>query len=499
MKRLKVKDMNISTGGILVAILNEEDASQLDLHSLDRIKVRKGKKEATIVLDIAESGKAVRRGYIGLFEEIIDAIDAENNDVVEIIPAGKPISLEYIKKKLDGRKLTQKEINQIVWDIVHNKLQESEMTYFVAAGYANKLDMEETVWLTKAMRDTGDILKFKNRVVVDKHCVGGLAGNRTTMIIVPIVAAAGLTIPKTSSRSITSPSGTADTVEVFTNVSLDIKQMKKVVKKTNGCLVWGGSLNLSPADDKIINVERPLSIDAESQLLASVMSKKASVSTKYLLIDIPVGVGSKITHKDKAAKLKRDFEEVSKKLGIKTKVIITDGKQPIGNGIGPGLEARDVLYVLKRDKKRPLDLEKKSLMMAGIMLEMGGKAKKGQGFRKAQNILESGKAYKKFIEIIKAQGGKEILPNQIKIGNQKFDLKSHKDGKLHIINNRAICKIARVAGAPNDKGAGIYLHKHVGDYVKKGETLLTIYAHNKIKLDFAKKALIKLDGMVIKQ
>ena len=499
MKKLKVKDMNISTGNLLVAILNEKDASYLDFHSLDRIKVRKGKKEATIVLDIAESGKTVRKGYIGLFEEVLDAIGAENKDIVEIVPAGKPHSLDYIKKKLDGYKLTQKEINQIVWDIVHNKLQESEMTYFVAAGYANKLDMEETVWLTKAITNNGDILKFKNRLVIDKHCVGGVAGNRTTMIIVPIVAAAGLTIPKTSSRSITSPAGTADTVEVLTNVSLDIKKMKRVVEKTNGCLVWGGSLNLAPADDKIINIERPLSIDAESQLLASVMSKKASVSATRLLIDIPIGVGSKITHKDKAAKLKRDFEKISKKLGIKVKVIITDGKQPIGNGVGPALEARDVLYVLKRDSKRPLDLEKKSLMMAGLMLEIGGKAKKGQGFREAQNILESGKAYKKLVEIIKIQGGKEVFPNQIKIGREKFDLKANKNGRIHSINNRAICKIARVAGAPKNKGAGIYLHKHVGDYVKKGEKLFTIYAHNKIKLGFAKKALEKLDGVVLKQ
>jgi len=497
MKKLKVKDMDIATGGTLVALLNEKDANHLDLHSLDRIKVKKGKKVETVVLDIAESSKAVPEGQIGLFEEVLDSLDAKNNDNVEIIPAGKPRSIEYIKKKLDGKRLTKEEIDQIIWDIVHNKLTEIELTYFVAACYANRMDMEETVWLTKAMTHEREILKFKKYRLMDKHCLGGVAGNRTTMIVVPIVAAAGLTIPKTSSRSITSPAGTADTVEVLTNVCIDIERMKHIVEKTNGCLVWGGGLNLAPADDKIIQVERPLSIDAKSQLLASVMSKKASVSATHLLVDIPIGHGSKITSKEKAVTLKKNFEEVSKKLGIKAKVILTDGTQPIGNGIGPALEARDVLYILKGDYRKPSDLEKKSLMMAGILIEMGGKAKKGEGLKKAKDILESGQAYKKLVEIIKAQGGKEISPECIQIGKFTFDLKSDKNGKIKFIDNRTISKIARVAGAPEDKGSGIYLYRHVGDKVKKGEKIFTIYAQSKIKLDFAVKTLETLDGIKI--
>jgi AMP phosphorylase len=498
MKKLKVKDMNLASGGVLVAVLNEKDAFNFDLHHSDRLKLKNGRKEETVILDISESKKSVPRGQIGLFEEVIDSLNIKKGDIIEMIPAGKPLSLEHIKKKLDGYKLSKKEIEQIVWDITHNKLSESELTYFVAACYGNQLDMQETVWLTEAITKEGDILNIDRYPVMDKHCVGGVAGNRTTMIVVPIIAAAGLTIPKTSSRSITSPAGTADTVEVLTNVDVNIKQMKKIVEKTNGCLVWGGSLNLAPADDKIINVERPLSIDAKSQLLASVMSKKASVSATHLLIDIPVGFGSKITDSKKAIKLKKDFETISKKLGIKVKVIITDGKQPIGNGIGPGLEARDVLYVLRRDDRRPIDLEKKSLRLAGIMLELGGKSKKGEGIKDANLILKSGKAYNKFIEIIEAQGGKKIHPDKIKLGKFKFNLKAHKNGKIYSISSISISKIARIAGAPNDKGAGIYLYKHIGDKVKKGEIIFTVYAHNKLKLDFAKKTLKKINGVVIK-
>ena len=273
--------------------------------------------------------------------------------------------------------------------------------------------------------------------------------------------------------------------------------MKKIVEKTNGCLVWGGGLKLAPSDDKIIRVERPLSIDAKSQLLASVLSKKASVSATHLLIDIPTGKGSKITSKEKATQLKKDFKSITKKIGIKTKVILTDGSQPIGNGIGPVLEAKDVLYVLKQDERRPLDLEEKSIKMAGILLRMGGKAKRWQGSEKAREILRSGQAYNKFVEIIKAQGGKELNPDLIKVGKFSFDLRAGKKGKIKELDNRAISKIARVAGAPEDKGAGIYLYKHIGDSIKKGEKIFTIYTHNQIKLDFARKSLKKLKSVVI--
>jgi AMP phosphorylase len=495
--KLKVKDMDISTGSVLVGILNKSDASLHDLHTLDRIKIRKGKVEETIVLDIAESSKAVPKGSIGLFEEALHSLDLKKGDIVEIIPAKRPVSIEYIKKKLDGYKLSEEEINQIVWDIVHNKLSDIELTYFVAACYSHSLDVNETILLTKAMTNQGDLLKLKRYPIMDKHCVGGVAGNRTTPIVVSIIAAAGLTIPKTSSRSITSPAGTADTMEVLADVSFSLKEMKKIVDKTNGCFVWGGALNLAPADDKIIKVEKPLSIDAKSQLLASVMAKKASVSATHLLIDIPAGKGAKIDSMHYATTLKKDFELLAGKLGMKHKVIITDGSQPIGNGIGPALEARDVLHVLRNDSKAAIDLKIKSIELAGLMLELAGKAKKGKGIEMSMEILESGLAYKKFIEIIKAQGGKEIIPSKIKVGKFKFGIKSKKKGKVKVISSEAISKIARVAGAPDNMGAGVYLHKHVGDEVKKGEVILTIYSDTKIKLDFALRTYKTFGGIDI--
>ncbi|MBI2652861.1 AMP phosphorylase [Candidatus Woesearchaeota archaeon] len=481
--KLKVKDIDISSGGPLIAIMNHKDAAMLDLHVMDRIKIKKGRKIETVVVDIAESDKVVPKGKIGVFEEVLNSLKLGNNDDVEIAIARKPLSIDYIKKKLDGQKLSKKEIDQIVWDIVHNKLSAVELTYFVAACYTNVMSTEETILLTKAMVKHGDVLRLDKYPVIDKHSIGGIPGNRTTMGVVPVIAAAGYYMPKTSSRSITSPAGTADTMEVLANVAFPIKKMKEIVLKTKGCIVWGGALNLAPADDKIIAVERPLEIDAESQLLASIMAKKHSVSSTHILIDVPIGKDAKVKNKVEALKLKKEFEKIGKRLKKHIKVLITDGTQPIGNGIGPALEARDVLWLLKRDPRRPIDLERKCLMMCANIFSIVGVK---NGYKRALEILNSGKAYQKMVEIIKAQDGKEIAAEDIKIGKYSYDVLSAKNGRVSDIDNIFISRIARIAGAPHDKGAGIYLYRHVGDKVKRGEKLFTIYSESQHELEYAR-------------
>jgi len=174
--------------------------------------------------------------------------------------------------------------------------------------------------------------------------------------------------------------------------------------------------------------------------------------------------------------------------------MITDGTKPIGKGIGPALEARDVLWLLKRDKKRPLDLENKCIKMAAEIFKMVG-IKNGK--KKALEILNSGRAYKKMVEIIKAQQGRITKPEQIKIGKFKFDVKSGKKGVVKHISNSIVSKIARIAGAPVHKGAGIYLYKDVGNKVKKGEKLFSIYSESKIKLDYAKHVLKEGNPFII--
>jgi len=488
--RLTVKDMDIATGGISVAVLNQKDAADLDLHHEDRISIKKNKRKITTILDLAESQKAVPEGKIGLFEESLALLKAKNNDEVTIKLEEKPASVQYIKKKLNKEKLNYREFEEITKDIANNKLSLVELTHFVSACYTNGLDIKETIALTKAMVNSGKKMEIKGKVM-DLHCIGGVPGNRTTMVVVPIIAAAGLTIPKTSSRAITSPAGTADTMETLAKVDLDFRKMRSVVKKTNGCIVWGGAMSLAPADDKIIRIEYPLGIDAEGQLLASVMSKKKAVSSKYLLIDIPIGKTTKVKTRKDAERMKNKFKRIGKELGIKVKAIITDGSQPIGNGIGPVLEAEDCMQVLKNAKNQPKDLKEKAVMLAGMLLEMGRKTRKGK--EDAMKILESGEAYKKMKQIIKEQGPVRT-PRK---GKETYTYCATKSGKITEIDNFDITKIARLAGAPKDQGAGIYLHRHAGEKISKGEKIFTIYSENREKLRHAKTFLEQKDGIKI--
>ncbi len=490
--KLIVKDVDIATGDLLVVIINEEDARRLDLHSEDRVKVSLRGRETIAIVDIAESKKAVPPGRIGFFEEMLDNLHAKNGDTVELNLEQKPNSLKSIKRKLDGKELSHEEIFEVVTDLVENKLTDVELTYFIAASYTHGLSFKETISLTKAMIETGDVLKINRYPILDKHSIGGVPGNRTTMIAVPIIVAAGLTMPKTSSRSITSPAGTADTMEVLCDVSLPLSKIKKVVESVGGCIVWGGAVNLAPADDKIIHVENPLSIDAEGQLLSSIMAKKGSVSSTHVLIDIPIGKSTKVESEKEARHLASEFSKVGKEIGMKIKTVITDGKEPIGHGIGPNLEARDVLWLLEQDKRAPQDLWKKSLFLCEEMLTMAGKSKK-----LAQKMLESGKAHEKMLEIIKAQGSKITDPEKIKMGKYTFDYKAFRTGKIKHLDNLVIAKAARIAGAPKDKAAGIYLYKHTFERVEKGETILTLYAENEEKLEFAKTILKSPQGIIL--
>ncbi|MBD3312953.1 AMP phosphorylase [Candidatus Woesearchaeota archaeon] len=492
-----VKDMDVATGGTLVAVMNENDALMLDLHLADRIRLKKGRRETIVVVDFAQSEKAVPQGSLGLFEEVLEKLNAEDGDSVKIRIERKPDSLRFIKKKLDGKELKYNEVKKIIDDTVSNAITTIELTYYVAANYMRGMSMKETVALTRSMIDAGDKLDFGREYVVDKHCIGGVPGNRTTMVIVPILAAAGLTIPKTSSRSITSPAGTADTMEVLSEVSLPINDIYRVVRKAGGCMVWGGAVDLAPADDTIINVEHPLSIDAEGQLLASIMAKKGSVSATHVIIDIPVGRDAKIESVKEAKHLKMQFERVAREIGMIVKVIITDGSQPIGKGIGPALEARDVLWLLKGDKRTPDDLRQKSLRMAGLVLEMTGNAKKGKGRQKARDILDSGEAYQKFIEIIRLQGARVTDERKIILGKHKLRVKAKKNGTVKHISNKSMARIARLAGCPKDKGAGIMLWKKKGDKVKKGEKIFTVFAENRHKMGYVREFLDEIDGFVV--
>ena len=497
MKKLKVKPIEIETGKPIV-VLNNEDAKDLSIHMGDRVRVRKGKKEETVIVDISE--KALKPGEVGVFDEIKRDLKLRKGDILEVKAVEPPASIEYIKKKLNGETLSEKEVRAIINDVVENNLSDVELSSFVAASYINKYTMDETVAMTNSMIDTGRKIDFGDRVV-DKHCIGGVAANRTTMLVVPIVTAAGLTMPKTSSRAITSPSGTADTMEVLANVDFTVKKIQKIVKEVGGCIVWSGSMDLAPADDKIIKVRYPLSLDPEGQLLASIMAKKKSIGSDYVVIDIPVGNGAKIATKQEGEALAHKFIQLGDRIGINVDCLVTDGSAPIGKGIGPALECRDVLACLEGDG--PADLKQKGCELAGRLFEMVGEAEKGKGKEKAEKLLKSGKAKDKMYEIIGAQGGDTgVTSKNIAVGKETIDVLAKKEGTVKEINNRLVSRAARAAGAPKDKGAGMYLHTYVGQHVKKGDKLFTLYAESKDKLKEAReialeKEPVKVGGVIL--
>jgi AMP phosphorylase len=481
MLTLKSKDIDTSTGGPLIVILNYLDAEKLDLRALDRIKVQVGKKSVIAAIDISESNKKIKEGEIGLFEEVLDKLNIKKQTKVKIHLAEIPLSIEAIKKKLEGKDLTKKEIHLIIKDLISNELTEIELTYFVSACYQKSLSFEETKYLTEAIVKYGNKIKFKKKIMADKHSIGGVPNNRTTMLLVPIVTAAGVTMVKTSSRSITSPSGTADTMEVLAKVTYSTEKIKEIVKKTNGCITWGGAIDIASADERLIKVRYPLRVDPTGLMLASILSKKAAVNSTHVLVDIPIGESAKVKTKKEANSLKKSFEKLGKQLNMKMKVIITNGSQPIGNGIGPNLEARDILQILRKDPAAPKDLEEKSIYMADQIFKMT-KTKES-----AREILNSGRAYTQFMKIIKAQeGNPKIRPEEIKLGKFSHNVKAKKTGKIKSIDNKKISKIARASGAPEDKAAGIYLYKKSDQQVKKNELIYTIYSDNKEKLKNAK-------------
>lgn len=493
--KLKVKFINWSAG-IPVAMINKSTAEKIGIHIRGRILLRtlsKYPKEMSASVNI--TGDFVRKNEIAVSSEIRDKMKLKKDQIIDINLSKLPDALPFIKKKLNNKRLSKKEIKEIVKEIVNNQLSEIEISLFISAMYQQGMSIKETIYLIKSILSYGNVLKLKDKIIADKHCIGGVPGNNTTPIIVSICAAAGLTMPKTSSKAITSAAGTADVINVISPISFSIPQLKKIIKKTKAFLVWGGALSIVPADSKIIGIEKELKIDPESQLLASIISKKLAMGAKYILIDIPYGKTAKVT-KQQAYKLASKFNKIGKYFKKKLKVVLTNGEQPIGNGIGPVLELKDVLKTLNpKEESPPKDLEEKSLFLSGTLLEMTKKAKRGKGIQMAREILDSGKALKKFEDIIKAQGGKI---KKLKLARFRQDILVKRDGKIKEINNKLTNSLARVAGCPVDYDSGVYLYKHKGDKVKKGEKLLTIYSESKYRLNEASRFYKKNKVITIK-
>ncbi len=393
-------------------------------------------------------------------------------------------ALDTIKRKLRGRTLTYKEIYNLMDEISSGRLSDVLTAYFVASGFKDGFSYDELYYLTKAMVETGEQLHFKG-IVADKHSIGGLSGTRATMIVVPIVVSAGFIMPKTSSRAITSPAGTADVMETIANVNFTPPQIEKIINEAGGCIVWGGHLGIAPADDILIRVEEPLSFESFDKIIVSIMAKKVAVSTNHLVIDIPVGRTMKVKYEKDAVLVGDKFKEVAKRFGIDILIDINHTSQPAGNGIGPYLEAIDVMQVLEQHKNRPIELEERSLRLAAMLLNLCFKSKSIQkdGYEEAKQLLQSGKALETFRKIIKAQqGNPDITADKMINKAHQKEIKSTQSGIIKSINNFNISAISKILGAPKDIHAGLFMLKRIGDSVSHNEPLMHCYSSTEVKL-----------------
>ncbi len=485
----RVKHVRLDTLGEHVVMIHERAvrSGNLGFNPMDRAHVM-GKDpaggaehEVTGVLAFARDS-IVAPDEIGLSEQAFRDLGLPEGSQVSATLAVAPRSVDLVRAKLRGQKLDRQAFDAILSDVVHRRYSRVELSMFMLACALRGLDTQELADYTSAMIKTGTRLDFGPGPVADKHCIGGIPGNRTTMVVVPILAALGLKVPKTSSRAITSPAGTADTMAALADVALTPARLHEVVEQAGGCIAWGGTLDLAPADDILITVERPMEIDTEAQMVASILAKKKSVGATHVLIDIPAGPTAKIRTRAAAERLRAMFHSVAERIELRLDVIVTDAHGPVGRGIGPRLEALDVLAVLGRDAQAPADLREKSLYLAARLLEMTGAAAQTGGYRAAQQALDSGAALERFNRIIEAQGAREFPPE----APYRCAVSAPLDGRIREIDNWEIARVAKRAGAPANISSGVRLLRTVGDVVRRGEPLFEIHAESAQQLEFAR-------------
>ncbi|MFC7204173.1 AMP phosphorylase [Haloferax namakaokahaiae] len=465
-------------------LLNEADAADLGVHAVERVQLRHANGTSVAIVELTD--KLVSPGVLGVTRRLGHI---EGPVAVSIAP--QPASVSAIRKKLDDIELEHHELHQLVRDIYEERLADVELGAYVSAVYANGLSLTETTHLTECMAAIGEQIQWPEPIVADKHSIGGVAGNRVTPILVPIVAAAGVKIPKTSSRAVTSAAGTADTMEVLCDVDFSIEEIRDIVEDVGGCLVWGGAVNLSPVDDRIIRAETPLSIDPRGQLIASVLSKKKSAGSTHVVIDIPYGEGAKVLSLADARELASDFKRVGEHLAMHVECAITNGAGPVGRGVGPLLEARDILDTFAGEG--PADLRIKAIRLADLLFESVGVD------ANAAHILDSGRAEATFRAIIEAQrGDPDISVSDLVPGEHTHRVYADRAGVITHINNVYINEIARRAGAPKDPAAGLRLGHRLGDNVVEGDLLFTVHAESPDKLADARKLTERVEAVRVR-
>jgi len=443
---LKANPLELEAGGPLIVVMNREDAAELGVISSDRIFVRSQDTYAICIINLSSEDP---RGEIGVYREVAKRLAVIKGNLLTVELARRPEGLDFVREKINGERLTPWKIERIVGDVVERRLSDIELAAFVTAMHIHGISMEEVEALSRTMIWSGKTIDFGRSPILDKHSIGGVPGDKTTLLVTPTIAAAGYTIPKSSSRAITSPAGTADRMEA-----------------------------LAPVDIGFTRI---------------IMSKKKAMGSTHVVIDIPTGIGAKITAMGEAEQLASDFIELGNRFDMRIECAITEGSQPIGNNIGPILEAKEALETLYGEG--PRDLMDKATTLSGILFEMVGHE---NGKRMAHDMIMKGKSLEKMREIIEAQGGDpEVKPEDMVPGSHVYDVLAPRNGRVLWFNNRDLVKIAKAAGTPNDKGAGIQLFAKTGDKVKEGKPMYRIYSEKTSKLENAVRQLEHFKSMEI--
>ncbi len=411
-------------------------------------------------------------------------------------------TVELIIRKRNGEKLSADEIEFLVDGYSRGKIPDYQFSAFLMAVYYKGMDAEETSNLTRSMLYSGRIIDLSiiKGAKVDKHSTGGV-GDKTSLILAPVVAAAGINVPMISGRGLGHSGGTLDKLESIPGfrVDLNLQQYKSVLKKC-GAVMIGQTANIAPADKKIYALRDVTgTIESYPLITGSIMSKKLAEGIDGLVLDIKTGSGAFMKTMKEARELAETLIGTAKAFRKKVIGIITDMNQPLGNYIGNWLEVFESVEVLRG--KKVDDLLKVSTALSGAMIYLGGKAGSiEEGVEISKELIKSGEAYNKLLEIVKLQGGDtSYLENLYKYPKSKFNrsVVSSKNGYLKSVNNYEIGMAAMELGAGRmtkediiDPKAGIVFHKKVGDYVKRGEVIADLFTDKKSSLDKVNRRII---------
>ncbi len=408
--------------------------------------------------------------------------------------SNNPLS-QLIYRKTCGAHLSRSDYEQLLPAIIQNTFPLSDVQAFLIA-CTERLEEDEVISIAYARTLLYPRIQWSQAMVMDKHSLGGILGNRVSMVVIPIIAAYGLMIPKTSSRAITSAAGTADTMEVLAKVDLDFEELKACVNATNACIVWNGKLNHSVLDDAMNPMTRSFGLDTRNWSVASILSKKFTAGSTHVVIDIPYVSSGKVKTFDEANQLAQLFERVGQAIGLVVKAFPTDGRIPIGCGVGPSLEVRDILQVLQNDPQASQNLVEKSLFFTAHLLALDERVGNFEtGYQIAKGFIKSGAALQSMQTIIAHQGK---MPEQSR-KVYMLEVCSDQDGFVSAIDDHRISGIARLAGAPLLKSAGIDLKTLTGEAVQIGQTLYVIQSTDQQKLQEAYEFAFENHGFIFTQ